>query len=128
MSRMTREEEARKQESKRVLERYYFYRDRGICPVCGRNDARIGHVYCEDCIKHRQEQELKRDPGHEKRKATERKQYEERVAAGLCADCGKPTRNGFKRCNKCLDNARWRTKIWSLKKKFAEQKQGGNKA
>ena len=126
MGRLSVAELARRKEAARKKERYDFYAQRGICPICGRQNAALGHVYCQDCLDNKKASIEKNDPGFEKRKAKKRERYAYRVANHLCVDCGKPVKNKFKRCNKCLANIRLSTNIWNVKKKLEAEKNGGN--
>lgn len=122
MPRLSEEAKLRRKDNKRVMERYRYYRDKGICPMCGREDAAIGHIYCQSCIDKKKQQEEKRDPGHVNRIVKKRLRYLDRIAKGLCTDCGKPTNNGYKRCDRCLEKNRMNYRLYDLKKRLAEEK------
>ena len=126
MGRLSLAELARRKEAARKKERYDFYAQRGICPICGRQNAALGHVYCQSCLDDKKASVEKNDPGFEKRKTQKRERYAYRVANHLCVDCGKPVKTKFKRCNKCLANIRLSTNIWKVKKKLEIEKNGGN--
>jgi len=125
MGRLSLEALAKRKESARRKERYDFYAQRGICPVCGRQDAALGHVYCQDCLNNKKASIEKNDPGFEKRKTKKKERYDYRVANHLCVDCGKPLKTKYKRCKKCLDNIRFSNRVWLLKKKLEDEKNGG---
>ena len=105
-------------EKQRKREEYQFYAERGVCPQCRTRDAAFGHAYCQECIDKRKLQIDIRDPGHVIRKATKKEQYQQRIAMGLCTDCGKSTKNGRHRCDRCLENNRWNYRIWLHNKRM----------
>lgn len=102
-------------------ERYWNYREHYICPNCGQQDAEPGMAYCKTCMVKNRQRKLKSDPDRSKAREYSRNLRAERKAKGLCIDCGKPTRNDKVRCAKCLDDKRFATAIWRLKKKMAKE-------
>ena len=87
-------------------ESYWFYRNRGMCPMCsGRNKARPGKAYCEDCAQKYKKYEWHGEDGYVRNFM--RRYREKRKGAGLCAICGKkPPEKGRVNCQQCLDRAR----------------------
>ena len=80
-------------------ERYYWYKERGICASCGRVWAEPGKVYCKACTARNYACHEKR---REERIETQRRRRAERIAAGICTQCGKrPATEGKKMCPRC---------------------------
>ena len=82
-------------------QRYRWYKDRGICPTCGKVWAEPGRVRCKACdaiIKYYHD----RDRENRQNRARERRQ--ERIDSGLCTECGKrPATDGMRMCPRCRD-------------------------
>ena len=98
--------ERRAKECAQHRERYYWYKEHGICVRCGQEDAAPGKVKCEECAakeatrrlaayyrqgKAQQAADLQR---HKVR-------YARRKALGLCTDCGKTVSTGKRLCLDC---------------------------
>ena len=79
-------------------ERYRWYKDRGICTTCGRTWVVPGHVRCKQC-----EAQIAKyhAASYEKRLERQKQRRQERIAAGLCIDCGKPAVPGMRKCERC---------------------------
>ena len=82
-------------------------REEGKCTVCGISWAEPGHVLCKKCmLKERRNYALNRDYYVEYARA----RRVERMAKGICVDCGKPSEEGMSRCKACrernLDSSR----------------------
>lgn len=87
------------QHSRENKERYNWYKERGICTTCGRVWGEPGHVRCKAC-----ENKIKayHDRDSEKRKERKAAQRQERIAKGLCTECGKrPATEGMRMCPRC---------------------------
>lgn len=94
-----------------------WYKEHGICIRCRVNDVQPGHTRCLQCRFDENEEGRKRRDNwtpeqHEAEKARQRasakRRYDERRAAGLCTKCGKrPPSHGKTMCPRCLSrNAR----------------------
>lgn len=93
---MARTKEEHSRENK---ERYYWYKERGVCVTCGRTWSEPGHVRCKTCeAKMNACQVLDRER-RIKRKAARR---QELIAKGLCTECGnRPATEGMRMCPRC---------------------------
>lgn len=96
------------------IARYYELKRRGLCVTCGRTWAEPGHVRCKACAADILRQSTASDPDGEKR----RKRRENRVAAGLCIDCGRPTKDGKQRCERCIEMRRDSTRKYKIMQKI----------
>ncbi len=84
---------------------YYIARNR--CAMCHKQDAYTlnGRHYCFECVEYRGELTRK---SHEKPEIaqnirdSQNRRAAQRRADGLCISCGKPTRGGKARCERCL--------------------------
>lgn len=83
-----------------------WYREHGICNCCGRVWADAGYVTCKACRMKNKRSKDKCDPGRERWKANRTKLRHERVANGLCPDCGAVAVEGRKHCERCLEARR----------------------
>ena len=87
------------QHSRENKERYNWYKERGICTTCGRTWVEPGHVRCKAC-----ESKIKvyHDRDREKRNERRAALRQERIAKGLCTECGKrPATEGMRMCPRC---------------------------
>ena len=83
-------------------ERRKWYAEHGICVACGQRDALPNRQKCAECtekatlnnIKYRS---LERERGYYQRRKQKR---EERIASGLCPNCGKAAKYG-QLCYEC---------------------------
>lgn len=97
-------------------EKYYFYKAKGICVICGKDKAMITAVRCPKCSDKNNECAKKsflkiKQNRYEEYKANKRKLDKERRAkrraAGICVICGKHKASaGKKRCLDCLTRLR----------------------
>ena len=105
-------------------ERYRWYKEHGICPGCGQHNAMDGHVYCVTCAEAQAVcHMIKRSVMTKEEKQEQYKKWREsknilrqkRKAAGLCVQCGMPSRQGKTRCAKCAEknNAKQRERYRS---------------
>jgi len=74
----------------------------GKCVRCAIRWAEAGHVHCKQCLQEMRERYKQYDPDGAKR----REKRQQRIDAGLCIDCGRPTEGGRKRCQRCIDMRR----------------------
>ena len=101
---MTEAQRKRKSAADKALREWYS--EHGICNRCGRVWADAGYRTCKACRRKNKRSKDKTDPGRERWKASRRKLREERIAAGLCPDCGAPAVEGRKQCQRCLEARR----------------------
>ena len=86
---------------KTCKERYEWYKERGICTTCGVAWAEPGHIRCKACeaaiaVYH--------DKSHDKRVERKRQVRADRIAAGLCTECGRrPATEGMRMCPRCRE-------------------------
>lgn len=88
-------------------ERYYWYKEHGICVSCGQEDAAPGKVKCEECAAKVADRSMaayyrQREERREAMRRRQRERYAKRRAKGLCADCGKKTSAGKRLCLDCF--------------------------
>ena len=91
---------------------YRYYRERGFCVDCRHEPAMVNQVRCPDCAEkqarrtaeYRAKRKLAGDAaGDDIRREARRAQYAQRVADGVCVDCGsRKARPGYTRCVECL--------------------------
>lgn len=95
------------------MNRYDWYKSRGICPQCGRADAAKGRVCCLDCldkgaVRNMMYVSRNRERVAEENKTQCRERYKRLRDAGICVDCGERKTNGLVRCEYCAAKARYR--------------------
>jgi predicted amidophosphoribosyltransferase len=87
-----------------------WYRSHGICPNCGQNDIQKGYTVCLECrFKQHEYNKTYRDSLTDeqlkelkhKKNETQKKQYQQRKAAGICVMCGKNNSGKYVRCGIC---------------------------
>lgn len=89
----------------------------GRCVRCGIRYAEGGMVYCRECLDKHKKWQQNSDPAWAKK-------YERRqklIDAGLCIDCRRPTNNGRKRCDRCLEMRRESTRKYKITRKIRMQ-------
>lgn len=85
--------EQKEEDVRRVMERYYWHKENGICVSCGK-PASPGKTRCVICRRKNVEQQQRRKPP---------KLWGE---LGLCPFCGEPPVKGYKLCQQHLERAR----------------------
>jgi len=96
---------AREHQYKTAMERYFWYKDAGICPRCLRY-SEPGKVYCKACYEKNRRKAAERDPTGEAKAKYMRERRARLKAEGICTDCGKrPAMEGKTRCMKCMERA-----------------------
>lgn len=89
----------KEQHSRENIERYNWYKERGICTTCGRMWVKPGYVRCREC-----EDKIKayHDRDREQRIERARALRQERIEKGLCTECGKrKATEGMRMCPRC---------------------------
>lgn len=99
-------------------ERRAWYKEHGICIDCGRVFSDPGRVRCHMCMKRQRASRLTSDPDGSKNMTRKKELREERKAAGLCIDCGKPNDGVHARCATCLKKRRESQMILYIRKKI----------
>lgn len=102
-------------------ERYYWYKERGICTSCGRVWAEPGYTLCKAC-----EAKIKRchDLKREQRVQAKREQRRQRIEAGLCTECGtRPALPGRRMCERCRDMRNDSTRKYKIMKRMERDAQ-----
>lgn len=88
-----------------------FFKEHGLCQVCGQNVPEPGRVTCSKCLQYNQEYNTmrrKNETPEEREKRLNhyreigKTRYKERKAAGICTRCGKPAKQGNTMCTECL--------------------------
>lgn len=95
-----------------------WYREHGICNRCGRIWADAGYVTCKACREKNERSKDKCDPGRERWKANRTQQRHERLANGLCPDCGAAAVEGRKHCKRHLEARRDSTRKHRILKRM----------
>lgn len=88
---------------------YYYYKEHGICVMCGSSDAMEGHTRCPECsYKEAERQRIRRntDAYRAKKRDYNKKYYYEKKSKGICTVCKRPTFDGQHKCPSCLNRAR----------------------
>lgn len=103
-------------------ERYEWYNARGICTSCGRTYSEPGHILCKAC---KAKIKVYDDRDREKRIERKRKQRQERIAAGLCTECGKPATPGMRMCPRCRAMRNDSTRKYKIHQRTLKAQQSG---
>lgn len=109
-------EEAKEKHNKDTLEKYYFYKSKGICALCGQEQAAKGKVYCLNCldahslremIRREKENPEQREKRLKKNAESSKERSQKLKQLGLCIRCGKrKPDNGYVTCKMCLYHRR----------------------
>ena len=102
---MTSEERRAKNCAQR-RERYYWYKEHGICVSCGQEEAAPGKVRCEECAAKEATRRLAAyyQQGKAQQAADLQRhkvRYARHKALGRCTDCGKTVSTGKRLCLDC---------------------------
>lgn len=99
-----------KEEAKKyAIDLYYYYKAKGICPSCGKQEAEPNKVFCFECATKRSRKARNdykknkeyRDKQLSKTKENAKKRREYRKEQGLCVICGKRKSNPQTICPEC---------------------------
>ena len=106
---------SREEHNAQNRERYRWYKDRGICTTCGRAWVVPGHVRCKEC-----EAKIAKyhEASYDKRKEQQKQRRQERIAAGLCIECGKPAIPGMRKCERCRMMRNDSTRKYKIQKRI----------
>lgn len=97
-------------------DRYDWYKSRGICTVCGVSWAEPGHVYCKSCAEKNERCHARK---REERIEAKRRRRADRIAAGLCTECGaRPATEGMRMCPRCRAMRNDSTRKYKIGKKL----------
>lgn len=109
-------EEAKEKHNRDMVEKYYFYKSKGICTLCGQEQAAKGRVYCLNCldahslremIRRAKETPEQREKRLKKMAENSKKRRQKFKQSGLCICCGKrKPDNGYVTCKMCLYHRR----------------------
>ena len=106
--------------------------DQGKCVTCGWRDVIPGRTQCQFCYDRWKASAEKSDPGGERRRVRQREQRAQRIAAGICTECGKrPANPGKRMCERCRQMRNDSTRKYKIIKKIeraAEKARGNNNA
>ena len=112
---MAKSEAARRKNNETRKEIYRWYKEHGICTMCGRAYAEPGRVYCAPCNRKYNARRAQLDPGNEKHKAYNRQRKADLIAQGLCVWCGKrPHAEGHRMCPTCRAKDRESKQKWNI--------------
>lgn len=102
--------------------RYRWYKEHGICPNCGQNEAAPGTVICASCKADRQWSRsiLNRSSKcRETDRIYHQKRFERLRKAGLCLSCGKvKAETGLVYCRACRDRKNALNRKYRKKAKY----------
>ena len=116
---------ARQQHNKDNRERYRWYRERGICTVCGRQWVEPGHVRCNTCYA-KMNACLERT--REQRNAYKAARRKALIEQGLCTECGKrPATEGMRMCSRCRDMRNDSTRKYKIQQRTKRRMSNGNR-
>jgi len=106
------------------VNRYEWYKSRGICPRCGCKDAVKGKVYCLDCLDKQAVATMQYRATHdttEKNRVGCRERYYKAKADGLCVRCFKRVaRPGKTSCQICFNRVREKQAIYQRMRRMSE--------
>ena len=78
--------------------------EQGVCVTCGWREVVPGWTQCQFCYDRWKESAEKSDPGGERRRERARRQRAERIAAGICTECGtRKATEGMRMCERCRE-------------------------
>lgn len=112
-----RAKQSRKKRRNKILWRYNDRKDEGKCVVCGVAWAEPGHSSCRKCIDKHNDSARE----SEKRTGGKAKLVQQRLEAGLCISCGKPTEDGHKKCPKHLASQRDSNRKYKIRKRLKQE-------
>ena len=114
--------EAKARHRQYLLDLYRWYRDNGICTNCKRRYAEPGKTLCTDCKREKAAKADRRDPGREKRRDYNREWRKQKIAEGLCINCGKRDAvEGHTRCSICTRKKRESDQVRRIGKRIKAQ-------
>lgn len=104
-------EEQRKKKNEEAVERYHFYKSKGICVQCGQEKAAKGKTKCLNCLDIDSVRQMltrskwtdeEKNATYLKKNQYLKKQYQECKEAGLCPKCRKhKPEAGYVMCKYC---------------------------
>lgn len=104
-----------------------WYKEHGICPICGKNKILGEEKNCPECRAKKAEwtqktREQDRQKSNEYHNRAQNRRYHELIDAGICPNCKKrPAENGMRMCSIChaklLEQRRIRTGYYAKPKK-----------
>lgn len=112
-------EKAREYARQQNRETYYWYKSKGICPMCKVMMAAPGRVYCEACLKIKAKRAQKYGGEYNKQKC---KEFRERQKAkGLCVYCARPAVEGRVLCAACARKNSEAQQVRKMRKRIARE-------
>lgn len=105
-------QKARREGKNFTKKRYERLLAAGMCASCGKTWAEPGRVLCKKCRDRRNAQYAKNSKADKLRQMRA-----ERIAAGLCPQCGKAVDGEFKWCQRCREMKMDRTRKWKIQKR-----------
>lgn len=114
----TTDQEKRLEHNRTNRERRAWLKDNGFCIVCGCTYNEPGYVVCKNCKAKREIYDKRYDPTRERRRENGRKRRADRIAAGLCTECGKPVDIPGHVCLRCKEMRRDNVRIYKMKKRM----------
>lgn len=101
----------------KILWRYNDRKNEGKCVDCGVAWAEPGRVRCRKCIG----RHVAKTKASEQRTGSKAKLVQQRRELGLCLDCGKPTENGYRLCQKHLESHRDSVRKYKIRKRLKQE-------
>lgn len=100
-------------------ETYVWYKEHGICPICGHAKAAPGRVSCDTCLeKHRESDRVRHKSKDRTQVNAYQKERRERLKAdGMCFRCNqRKAENGKTMCSECAAKYRRWGREWYAKR------------
>lgn len=94
-----------------------WYKESGICIVCGQKYAEPGYIRCKDCKRKADARMKKFDPDGSRHKNYVKALRDERREKGLCIDCGAPNDGVHTRCKRCAEGRRDSCRIYHFRQR-----------
>lgn len=98
-------------------EEYVWFKEHGICPICGKTKAAPGKVSCDACLeKHRKSDRVRyKNKDRAQVNAYQKERRERLKADGMCSRCGqRKAENGKTMCLECaIKYRRWNRERYS---------------
>lgn len=98
---------------------------KGLCVTCAWREVVPGRRLCQFCYDRWKKSAEKSDPGGVKHKELKKKQRAERIAAGICTECGKrPASEGMRMCERCREMRNDSTRKYKIHQRTLAMERG----
>jgi len=100
--------------------------EQGLCVTCGWREVIPGRTQCQFCYDLWKKSVERSDPGSVKRHERQKAQRAERIAKGLCTECGKrPATEGMRMCPRCRAMRNDSTRKYKIHQRTLKAQQSG---